>query len=200
MREKERELHILSRRCTVAKLTLRGKSQYEIARELNVNQSTVCRDLGEIAKEWRSHAVRDLSEARGQELDRIGRLENEAWDAWERSKQHREVQVTGQTIGPNGDTSRAEIRKEGSVGDPRFLERIAWCISERCKILGLYSPVRHAHGGDPDGPPIEHTHSLDLSRATEEELRYMRELRIRLAKDVTNGRSPEPELALPGPN
>jgi hypothetical protein len=190
MREKERELHILSRRCTVAKLTLRGKSQYEIAREMNVNQSTVCRDIREIAKEWRRHAVRDLSEARGQELDRIGRLELECWDAWERSKQDRQVTTTGRESGPQGDKDKAEIRKEGQAGDPRFLERIAWCISERCKILGLYSPVRHAHGGDPGAPPIEHTHSLDLTRATAEELRYLRELRLRLARDVTNGEQP----------
>src|SRR5262245_59518612 len=78
MREKERELHILSRRCTVANLTLRGKSQYEIARELNVNQSTVCRDLAEIGKEWRNRAVRDLGEARGELLERIQRIENES--------------------------------------------------------------------------------------------------------------------------
>ena len=40
-------------------------------------------------------------------------------------------------------TSR-EIKKrseETTLGDPRYLQGIQWCIQERCKILGLYAPV-----------------------------------------------------------
>jgi len=41
-------------------------------------------------------------------------------------------------------TSKMVVVKEvtkrhsvGQAGDPRFLERIAWCIEQRCKIFGL---------------------------------------------------------------
>jgi hypothetical protein len=29
---------------------------------------------------------------------------------------------------------------KGQAGNPRFLERVSWCVSERCRLLGLYAP------------------------------------------------------------
>lgn len=37
--------------------------------------------------------------------------------------------------------SKAWMRKQGSYGDPRFLEGIRWCISKRAEILGLNGPI-----------------------------------------------------------
>ena len=38
--------------------------------------------------------------------------------------------------------AKLTVVTENSVGDPRWLERIAWCISQRCKILGLDAPTK----------------------------------------------------------
>lgn len=37
--------------------------------------------------------------------------------------------------------SRAWMRRQGSYGDPRFLEGVRWCISKRAEILGLNGPM-----------------------------------------------------------
>jgi hypothetical protein len=128
------------------------------------------------------------------ELDRIDHLEREAWDAWERSKRHRLVSVSGieekstgsaaddRPAAPTETRTREETRKTDQVGDPRFLEKVAWCIDQRCKILGLHAAVRLKHSGDEDGPPIRVVDELDWSKASTEELKYMKELRQRLAQ------------------
>jgi hypothetical protein len=132
---------------------LAGKTQREIAQLIGVTQAQISYDLATIRKRWRESALVDFNEAKNRELERIDHLEREARDAWERSRQPAEVEITSSEQIPMGEgvieggrigkifqqRLKAQRRKEGQVGDPRFLERIAWCISERCRILGLYA-------------------------------------------------------------
>jgi hypothetical protein len=126
------KLAILERRKRVANAYLRGMTQWEISQQEGVSRPTIKNDLNAIRSEWLEAAAEDYGTRRAKELARIDALEAVAWDGWQRS--------------------------EKGASDTRFLDRIAWCVSERCKILGLYAPQKHQHGGDESLPPIQHEH------------------------------------------
>jgi hypothetical protein len=146
-----RRLILARRRARVAELFLAGRTQYEIAEEVKVTQTTVSRDLSAIREDWMARASSDFAERRAEELAKIDRLELEYLDGWQRSKQIREKTHTRKKSRPSGRTTvngapimeeslEAGVAKEQDVGDPRYLEGVRWCISERCRIIGLYAP------------------------------------------------------------
>src|SRR4051794_20268826 len=81
-----RKTEIAQRRKNVAELYIQGWNQTAIAEKLGMGQSTVCYDLQKLQKEWRESRVRDFDAARELEIQKIDRLEREAWAAWERSQ------------------------------------------------------------------------------------------------------------------
>lgn len=136
------------RREQIAALYVRGQYQTEIARQLHVTQQQVSLDLKIIRAQWRASAIRDFDAAKELELQKLDALEREAWQAWERSKQPREITLTEQTEGaevvlPDGETRpraairKASVRRDATAGDPRYLEQIQKCIAQRCALLGL---------------------------------------------------------------
>jgi hypothetical protein len=67
--------------------------------------------------------------------------------------------------------------KAVSQGDMRTA--LAAADSE-AKLLGLFAPIRVRHGGDKKSGPIVIRDETDLDHATVEELRLLRDLRLRL--------------------
>ena len=128
---------------------LRGKRQVDIAEELGVSQQQVSYDIKVLHRRWRESALIDLNEAKQRELARIDTLELEYWQAWEASRGERQRSAVSKT----GETSRAQIVKYDSPGDPRFLAGVQWCVEQRCKILGILAAVRNELSG-PDGGPV----------------------------------------------
>jgi hypothetical protein len=138
------ETAIQERRRTVASLYLRNSTQWEIARKVGCDQKTVSRDLAALRVEWKASAAQDFSERQAQELAKIDRLERVAWKGWQRSRRNAQsVHVTttkGRTDKqgkPLPDLTKRVRTARGQAGDPRFLERVAWCIEQRCVLLGL---------------------------------------------------------------
>src|SRR6516164_8936207 len=121
------------RRRKVAELALMGLTQETIARRLGVAQATVGRDLEQIKKEWRASALRDFDEARGQQIQKLALVEAEAWAAWQRSQDP--VRAAMLSEGKDGKRSQSSLRHQ--YGDPRFLDQINKCITQRCILLGL---------------------------------------------------------------
>ena len=137
--KRSKTLAILERRQQVADLYLQGWTQTAIAEHLHVAQPTVCDDLQKIRKEWRESAIRDFDETRAIELLKIDRVEREAWAAWQRSQQPAQsAVVTGE-----GTSKQTRRSLKHQIGDPRFLDQVSKCISQRRALLGL------------DAPPIE---------------------------------------------
>jgi hypothetical protein len=135
------QLAIESRRSQVAGLFLQGvRRQGELAQRLGVERSTISRDLKVLHARWKEAAVRDLDAAKGQELERIDRLEREYWDAWQASQNERQTSTTEQTTDDDGQRLKASLRKVAQTGDPRYLEGVRWCIQKRCELLGLDDP------------------------------------------------------------
>jgi predicted transcriptional regulator len=148
----------------IARLYLQEKrSQAEIAEALGITQQQVSYDLKILQGQWRESAKRSISEAQAEEIARIDALERTYWDAWVQSLTPAETHYTEQLREPApkkgrkgngalpggkkapeaGDLvkSRMWMRRQGSHGDPRFLEGIRWCIAKRSEILGLNGPV-----------------------------------------------------------
>jgi predicted transcriptional regulator len=146
------EAAVLDRRKTVADMYLRGKTQHEIGRHVGVSQAQISRDLAAVREEWRQSAIASLDEAKARELAKVDALEATAWEAWERSCRDAETLHAETTKGratkdgaPLPDLSRQAKTVKGQAGDPRFLERVAWCVERRCKILGLDAAQKHEH-------------------------------------------------------
>jgi len=147
MARRQKTVEIAKRRREIADKYLRGVTQWDIAIELGVNQSTISRDLQALQKEWLASSLANLTQAKALELAKVDRLEREYWDAWERSKRTSENSITERI---DGDIAKIKVllAKESQVGDPRFLAGVEKCINKRCEILGLDAPKRVEPIGD----------------------------------------------------
>ena len=70
-------------------------------------------------------------------------MRREYWQAWIRSTEDKEATLTEKVEATTTTRSKAQIRKEGQAGDPRFLAGVQWCIERRCKLIGLDAPEKH---------------------------------------------------------
>lgn len=138
---REKQVELSDRRRRVADLYVQGVSQTDIAIRLGVNQGTISRDLQAVEKEWAEQRVADIDQAKRLQLEKIDRMEREAWNAWEKSKGPLEINRAGVNQQQKG---RAERITKTTAGDPRMLLIVDRCIERRCKILGLEAPVKTA--------------------------------------------------------
>lgn len=142
---------ILERRKRVASLYQRGLTQWEIARQEGVVQGTISRDLEHIRKEWLASMTGDMAAKKAEEFAKIDRIELWATEGWERSCRDAEATHTKTETAPgDGDEAEGspvaiktiktinERTVKGQAGDPRFLERLSWCVQERARLLSMY--------------------------------------------------------------
>jgi hypothetical protein len=143
---------VLARRKQIATLYLQGLSQWEISKHVNVGQTQVCKDLTAIRNEWLAEILTDFDAKQAEELAKIDQLEEIAWKAWHRSCDDAEVKLKRQEFirqnikGKDGKPAGHKLipvkivhdkKSTGQSGDPRFLDRIAWCIETRLRLMGL---------------------------------------------------------------
>lgn len=123
------EFAVVVRRRRVAGLYLKGMTQEEIAKEVGVDQATVSRDLEMLRERLQWEAVEDVREMRTQELMRLKLIEEEAWDAWERS---RDATAESGDEKESGEGTKREERNRW-----RYLEIVLKCSNQRRKLMGL---------------------------------------------------------------
>lgn len=153
----------------ITDMYLQGKSQADIAAVLGLARQQIGYDIAIIQKRWRADTSINIDEAKQKELARIDTLEREYWTAWERTLDERTKTRTEQsTAGKDSKTAKATIEKETMLGNPAYLNGVQWCISERCKLLGLYAPTKIAPT-TPDGL-MPYVASDDLAKARAEAL------------------------------
>lgn len=138
---------------------LKGKLQQEIAehlasiRDYTLTQQQISADLKAIRKRWQASAIRDFDELKAQELAKVDHLELTYWDSWERSK-----------VSSPKDVHK--VIQDFTIGDPRFLTGVQWCINKRCEILGIDAPAKFAPT-DPTGrKPYQLTESERMEKLT----------------------------------
>jgi hypothetical protein len=138
----------------MARLSLEGWTQTEIALEMGLSQPQVCYDLKAVRRKWIKDAVRDMDVIKRRELARIDKLERTYWRAWRESRRDLESRTTSSATGTRGQRSGARLTGRTRDGDPRYLRGIARCIARRCRILGLHAPRRLEHRGLVGGPAV----------------------------------------------
>lgn len=153
----------------IAELYKRGWSYRQMRDEVKArldlktySLGTVHKDVNALLAEWRETRIENLDHAVQLELERIDDIVREAWDAWEKSKKDAEV-VRSRQIGvaakksddgDDGENRIETVRLERTsaelinYGDPRYLEIIHRNLSERRKLLGLYSPEKRELSGE----------------------------------------------------
>jgi predicted transcriptional regulator len=130
-------------RAKVAQLYLTKRSINQIAEEIGRSRITVMKDLKAIRAGWFEASMEAVGQRKAEELARIDRIELAAWEGYERSIMVREITKTVlEQGGLGGQKTKAESRKEALIGDPRWLDKVAWCVEQRSKILGLYAPTK----------------------------------------------------------
>jgi len=148
-RQSRTQAQIERDRRLISQYYLMGRSQAEIGDMLNIDQSTVSRDIRAIEERWQSETTIDLTTAKWKEIRKLDLQEEEAWNAWLESKKQKKEQNTksrGVPYQRDGKTGMQVIGTETSVknyetgGDPRFLVVMHQCVKTRCEILGLYAP------------------------------------------------------------
>ena len=157
----------------IAQLYKRGYSYRQMQEEVKARldlQSyslrTVHKDVQALLEEWRGTRIENIDHAVQLELERIDDIIREAWEAWEKSKQDADKTRTKQTgvprqpdeeEGNGGSRGDGEIvtiqlertsEEQTNCGDPRYLEVIHKNLTERRKLLGLYSPEKREVSGD----------------------------------------------------
>jgi hypothetical protein len=124
----------------------------EIARRLDVDRSTISRDVQHLRKRREERHAREIEEARAQVLDRLDHIAEAAWHGWERSTERIEErrvkrkETLQQSDGSGADDLRAagptertvDVLMKESPGDPRFLHVLLSIERERARLYGLY--------------------------------------------------------------
>jgi hypothetical protein len=154
---------IEDRRARVASFKVQGLSIRKIiaalAKAKCVNPDTgkpwsvraIHEDLVHLTARWKSEALRDITQAKADELARLDELEREAWTAWHRGIGRKQIRTT-KTGGKEG--LEVSLRTESLNGDPRYLAIVLDCQQRRAKLLGLDAPLKAEFTGA-DGGPIE---------------------------------------------
>ncbi|MBL8823172.1 MAG: response regulator transcription factor [Planctomycetia bacterium] len=130
---------LLKRREQVAKLYLEGRTIRQIAQDLGVSIGTVHADLQYIEKEWATLAEQSVSKRKTDILAKLDLIEKMAYEAFEKSQG--EIVVETQRARTKAGSGAKEIIKQEvrsmSPGDPRYLQIVGNCISQRAKLIGL---------------------------------------------------------------
>lgn len=133
-------------RAMVAQLHYQGAmSDQMIANTLNeredvdytIGKRMVCYERGRILEEWRE-GQGDADVWVDEEILRIYGVEQQAWQAWERSMKPKERERIKEGSSSHGTYEEVERLIEGQVGDPIFLKLILECGEKRSRLRGLY--------------------------------------------------------------
>ncbi|MSR57617.1 MAG: hypothetical protein EXS05_08085 [Planctomycetaceae bacterium] len=148
--EHNRRFAAAERRQKVTELYVQGWSQAEIAAHLETAQSTISKDIQQVRRQWEQSTLRNFDQLRARELQKLDYIERQAWAAWDRSqKPSQSAVVTDQGTG-NGQHTRKSLKHQ--IGDPRFLDQISKCVSQRRALLGLDAFPAPATEGTGDVP------------------------------------------------
>lgn len=140
----------------VASKYLNGVPAGLIAVQLGISKPRINYMIRVLQERWRHSSLMDMADARMKELARIDEVERLAYSEYMRSKKPftKHVRVSRQAgvdkdgnvlVDANGkEMVVSEFRDETytNAGDPRYLQIIMDCIGQRCRIFGLYAPLR----------------------------------------------------------
>lgn len=141
-------------RAFCADLFLRGYTYRDIADRLNADlekrklnyrltMPMVYYDIQQMLIEWKRNQLESIDQYVTAELQKLDKMEVEAWNAWEISKQSKKKNKTKK--GGNGLMGRQIMTEEAietTSGNPRYLDLLLNIQQRRAKILGFDAPIK----------------------------------------------------------
>lgn len=153
-------------RILLTDLMVRGLTLEQMADKLaemrgyRLHFSTINREVRAITDDYKARNDDLLDRHRQRQLMRLDAQEQEAWRAWEKSKEdaitkqgERSSGQPGQN-GANGTREKSVVRQSGRVGNAEFLRVMLAIAERRCKLLGLDAPAKNVLM-NPDGTAIQ---------------------------------------------
>lgn len=122
----------------IARLRLQNRSQAQIARALGLSQSQVSRSLSKLNTQWLKEGGVDVRLERARDLHTLEMVWAELWEAWELSKEPKEVVRTIRREGsrPYAATS---LRTTKRAGDAAILHLAGRVGAQQNELFGLYA-------------------------------------------------------------
>ncbi len=143
-----RKAQQLSGAVKVGELYCRGLSQKEIAKELGIHVTTVCKAMKIAIEQWKGKLEETAEEIKAIQLAKIDAVEEEAWQAWERSKKNAIERKRKVIVDDEGKETVERLHGENKRdGDPRWLDLITKQIALRLKVLGILEPKAEMQSG-----------------------------------------------------
>lgn len=126
-------------------------------RPYRISEKAVVNDRIQVTAAWQMEAQPKLRALKLQELRSISHQEQEAWSAWEKSKEDKKT-VSQEKVegGVKPDAGvKMKVEKYNQAGDPRYLLILVQLRQQRMKIQGTEAPLKLdiqgaiGHGLDP---------------------------------------------------
>ncbi len=143
MKRKAIELAMEMRREKVADMYLRKRyPTWKIALELGLSKSTIQKDIRYVKKQYQEKQLDRVQSYLNQMDIQLSAVEQNAWDAWERSIGNHRRTMKKTVMDADGEVVGEEevVTEEQLVGDPRFLTLILSAQDRRIRIFGLDKP------------------------------------------------------------
>lgn len=146
-------------RAFCADMFLRGYPYREIAKRLNedlakrkmeyrLTESMVYYDIQQLLIAWKRDQLESIDQYVTAELQKLDKMEVEAWNAWELSKQKKTKNKTKKAgKGLMGRQIMTEKATETTSGNPRYLDLLLNIQQRRAKMLGFDAPIKIAIPG-----------------------------------------------------
>ncbi len=129
----------------LSKMTAELKKRTESPYKIGVQR------MGQILKDlnvrWQEANVIKLDFIKNKELAKLDALEDEYWRGWHRSMEDRMETMKMRGMVDNKSVWKKTKKKIKRDGATRYLEGVERCIEKRCRLLGLYAPLRISAAG-----------------------------------------------------
>jgi DNA-binding Lrp family transcriptional regulator len=141
----EREEHLE----VIAKMDRRGYSQRRIAEMLGISQRQVGEDLKKLKKVYIESQIKERHEYVTEKLEQYREIREEAWLAWERSKEDfLRIQETHEQDPSAEDATHAPYiyktvrTREGRLPANEYIRTVMSCLEAERDLLGLDAPKK----------------------------------------------------------
>ena len=133
----EQNITIESRLVQVALLWRRGDDKITIARKLGVSPATITKDFRILLARWRESSLVDYNEAKTLQLEKLKLLQQEHWEAYEKSKEPEVIRIKKEGYTPDGDFEEEIVQKKERIGDYKNLAELRKIYEQEALLQDL---------------------------------------------------------------
>lgn len=141
---KRSKQQIIDDRAKIADMFLKSYSHRQITEQLNaqnpysLSAQQILRDIHVIISDWKTSTSALIDERMEQDLMKLEKIENEAWEAWDRSRGKKITKTATESDG----VKTKQIKEEQLIGEPKFLDLIRQVLQDRANLLGYMAPKK----------------------------------------------------------